>query len=75
MRALLKNVSLHKDLAYITECTVFKFFFMVIFERENMSRGEAKREGDTECEAGTRLCTVSTEPNAGLELPNHQIMT
>ena len=27
-----------------------------------------EREGDTESEAGSRLCTVSIEPDAGLEL-------
>ena len=40
-----------------------------------MSRGEAEREGDTESEAGSRLGAVSTEPEAGLQLTNHEIMT
>ena len=40
-----------------------------------MSRGGAEREGDTESEAGSRLQAVSTEPDAGLELTDHQIMT
>ena len=40
-----------------------------------MSRGGAEREGDTESEAGSRLRAVSTEPDAGLELMNHEIMT
>ena len=40
-----------------------------------MSRGGAKRWGDTESEAGSRLRAVSTEPDAGLELTNHKIMT
>ena len=39
-----------------------------------MSGGGAEREGDTESEAGSRLWAVSTEPNAGLELTDHQIM-
>ena len=41
---------------------------MLIFEREteHMSRGGAKREGDTESEAVSRLLAVSTEPDAGL---------
>ena len=30
----------------------------------------AERGGDTESEAGSRLGAVSTEPDAGLELPN-----
>ena len=40
-----------------------------------MSGGGAEREGDTESEAGSRLWAVSTEPNAGLELTNCEIMT
>ena len=35
----------------------------------------AKREGDTETKAGSRLRAVSTEPDARLELPDHEIMT
>ena len=40
-----------------------------------MSRGGAEREGDTEFEAGCRLPAVSTEPGAGPELTNREIMT
>ena len=40
-----------------------------------MSGGGAESEGDTESEAGFRLRAVSTEPDAGLELTNHEIMT
>ena len=40
-----------------------------------MSRGRAEREGDTESEAGSGLRTVSTEPDAGLELMDRKIMT
>ena len=40
-----------------------------------MSRGGAEREGHTESEAGSRLDAVSTEPDAGLELTNREIMT
>ena len=40
-----------------------------------MSREGAEREGDTEPEAGSRLRAVSTEPDAGLELMSHEIMT
>ena len=42
---------------------------------ESMSRGRAEREGDTESEAGSRLRAVSTEPDAGLEPTNCEIMT
>ena len=39
-------------------------------------RGEgAEREGDTESEAGSRLPGVSTEPDAGLDSTNCEIMT
>ena len=46
-------------------------------ERARMSGGgaEREREGDTQSEAGSRLSAVSTEPNAGLELAYHEIMT
>ena len=40
-----------------------------------MRRGRAEREGDTESEAGSRLPADSTEPDAGLEPMNHEIMT
>ena len=40
-----------------------------------MSRGEAEREGDTESEAVSRLWAVNTEPDVGLKLMNHEIMT
>ena len=40
-----------------------------------MSRGGAEREGDTESEAGSRLRVASTEPDAGLELTDPEIMT
>ena len=54
---------------------------MFIFERErdthtqNASRGGAEREGDTESEAESRLWAVSTEPDVGLKLTSHEIMT
>ena len=35
----------------------------------------AEKEEDTESEAGSRLWAVSTEPDAGLELMNCEIMT
>ena len=39
-----------------------------------MSRVVAEREADTELEAGSRLHTVSTEPDVGLKLTNREIM-
>ena len=43
-------------------------------ERER-ELGEGQREGDAESEAGSRLSGVSTEPHAGLEPMNCEIMT
>ena len=40
-----------------------------------MSGGGAESEGDTKSKAGSRLWAVSTEPDMGLELINHKIMT
>ena len=44
-------------------------------ERQSTSGRGAERDGDTESEAGSRLRAASTEPDAGLELANHEIMT
>ena len=43
--------------------------------RERTWAGEGQRKGDTESEAGSRLRAVSTEPDAGLELTDREIMT
>ena len=58
-----------------------KNFFVSIYsflrdrERQRVSGGGAEREGDTESETAPRLRAISTEPNMGLELTNHEIMT
>ena len=44
-------------------------------QRESVSREEEEREGVTESETGSRLQAVSTEPNVGLKLTSHKIMT
>ena len=44
-------------------------------ERPSTSGRGAEREGATEPQAGSRLGAVSTEPDAGLELTNCEIMT
>ena len=41
---------------------------------EGGAEGGAERQGDTESEAGSRLQAVSTEPDAGLELTDCEIM-
>ena len=43
-------------------------------DRQSMNTGGSEREGGTESEAG-RLWAVSTEPDAGLELTECEIMT
>ena len=48
--------------------------FIFSFERERVNGAGIEREGDTESEAGSRLWAVSTQPDAGLELTNHEIM-
>ena len=40
-----------------------------------MNGGGAEREGDTESEAGSRLWAISPEPDVGLELTDHEIVT
>ena len=40
-----------------------------------MNGGGAERQGDTESEAGSGLRAVSTEPDAGLELTDCEIVT
>ena len=49
--------------------------FILETERQSVSGGGAEREGDTESEAGARLQAINTEPNVGLKLTNHEIMT
>ena len=63
-------------------CPVLKFFFflniyLLLRDRETQSviRGGAEREGDAESEAVSRLRAGSTEPDAGLEPRNQEIMT
>ena len=51
------------------------FFKCLFILGGGMSRGGAEREGGTESEAGSRLQAVSTEPDAGLEPTNREIMT
>ena len=51
------------------------YLFLREKERQSMSRAVAEREGDTESETGSRHRAVSTEPDAGLELTDHEIMT
>ena len=40
-----------------------------------MNRGGAEREGDTEWEAVSRLRAIGPEPDSGLELTEHEMVT
>ena len=56
---------------------VFIFLSLFLQQRETeheQGRGR-EREGDTESEAGSRCWAVSTEPDAGLEPMNREIVT
>ena len=44
-------------------------------QRERESESEERIQRDTESEAGSRLWAVRTEPDAGLELMDLEIMT
>ena len=44
-------------------------------ERQSMNGGGSEREGDTESETGSKLQAVSAEPDKGLKLTDHEIMT
>ena len=76
---LVNTSSIHRVFWQHFNASSFFFKCLFIFEREkerqSMSRGGAEKEGDTESKAGSRLRAVSTEPNAGLELTNREIMT
>ena len=49
--------------------------FIYFWDRDRAWTGDGQREGDTESETGSRLWAVSTEPDAGLELTDREIMT
>ena len=51
---------------------------MFIFERESEQAGEGQRERETQNPKqapGSRPRAVSTEPNTGLELTDHEVVT
>ena len=58
---------------------LFSFFNVHSFLRDRETEHEQgrgrEREGDTESEVGSRLRAISTEPDAGLELMDCEIMT
>ena len=54
---------------------VSTFIYFGDRERQSMNGGGAEREGDPESETGSRLRAISPEPDAGLELPDREIVT
>ena len=54
-----------------------KFFHGYLFlrERDRVQVGEGQEERETDCEVGSRLRAVSTEPDTGLKLTNREIVT
>ena len=54
-------------------------FYSFLRERERERywerEGERQRDRETESEAGSRIWAVSTNPDAGLKLMNHELMT
>ena len=56
---------------------LFIFLNVYLFSRQRETEHEQGRgrETETESEAGPRLRTISTEPDAGLELTSCEIMT
>ena len=66
---------LNDSLARFLKKNFFLHLFIFDRERQSTSGGGAEREGDRESKAGSRLRAVSTEPDAGLEPTNCEIVT
>ena len=60
------------DLGFLTREYLKVYLFLK--ERESMSRGGAERERERETE-NPRQAPRCTEPSAGLDFTNHEIMT
>ena len=50
-------------------------FTCLLRKTEHQQGRGREREGDTQPDTGSRLRAVSTEPDAGLELTDREIMT
>ena len=70
---IIKNVKY--KIVSIYFLTYFTFIWFWETERDRAQVEARQRENETESEAGSRLWVVSTEPNTGLELKIHEIMT
>ena len=51
------------------------YLFLIEKQKTAWMGGGAKREGDTESEAGSRLWAVSTEPDTGPKLTDCEVIT
>ena len=71
LRKSIKNVAAVRGLESITPPFCLKFIY---FERESQREWERDRDRRRET-IPSRLHAVSTEPNAGLELTNCEIVT
>ena len=73
------NNNVLQHLKFDNRVVLFLIFFFNIYsflrdgEKQSMSGGGSEREGDTELEAGSRLCAVSIA--SGLEAVDHEITT
>ena len=47
----------------------------IYFKEIEIEHEQGGAERDTESETGSRLRAVSADPNVGLELTNHEVMT
>ena len=67
--------SCYESLPQKERCSLFCFeiYLFILRDRENRSTGGAERE--ERARIPSRLHTVSTDPSAGLEIRNHEIMT
>ena len=54
---------------------IFNVYYVWETQTEHEQGRGRERERETESEAASRLWAVSTEPNTGLELTDHEIMT
>ena len=72
--AILTGIALNVQIA-LGSIDIFFNIYLFLRQRESMNRGGLEKEGDTESETGFRLRAVSTEPDAGLEPMDREIMT
>ena len=64
----------HHSCGIDSQLVIFLSLFLFLRYRDR-ARAERERERETDLKAGSRLRSVSTEPDAGFELTNCEIMT